>query len=105
LMGNLRSAKTVRNSWPTAPVAPAMATLTDMTRLLICPMICGPQNTRSRRIQLGAVLNCKAPAIAGPQTVETSTSSFSSVASLSYSIVPSVYCSLKGDTGQEPLVN
>src|SRR5688500_18318673 len=30
LMGNLRSARTLRNSWPTAPVAPTMATLTDM---------------------------------------------------------------------------
>src|SRR6266581_4100236 len=31
LMGKFRSARTMRNSWPTAPVAPAMATLTDMT--------------------------------------------------------------------------
>src|SRR4051812_45576326 len=38
LIGNFRSARTVKNSWPTAPVAPAMATLTDMTQLQRFPI-------------------------------------------------------------------
>src|SRR5688500_15822696 len=34
LIGKSRSARTLRNSWPTAPVAPAMATFTDMAAAL-----------------------------------------------------------------------
>src|SRR5215210_2156067 len=50
LMGKLRSARTVRNSCPTAPVAPAIATLTDMTSSRFCKKSQKENRAREERL-------------------------------------------------------